>query len=120
MSEHGFRLLYNRAAVAEHLHAMDIDFWKRRVARIAASERQFVRMHPEVRPYFFELFSAAATERPARGRAARLARLVPRWVPFVGERVWGSAEAVYRQALAPPFLDAWHALEAHEHDRIRD
>ena len=31
----GFRLLYNSSAVAEHLHPMDLDFWKRRVARIA-------------------------------------------------------------------------------------
>lgn len=108
MSEHGFRLLYNRAAVAEHLHEMDLEFWKRRVARIAISERQFVKMHPEVRPYFHDMFSAAAAEKPAKGRGERLARFVPRWVPVVGERAWWSADAVYRQALAGPFLEAWH------------
>lgn len=109
MHEHGFRVLYNRAAVAEHLHPMDIDFWKRRVARIAVSERQFVRMHPEVRPYFYEMFSAAADEEPARGWGELLARVIPRTVPFIGERAWGSAAAVYRQTLAPFFLDAWQA-----------
>ena len=36
----GFRLLYNRAAGAEHLHAMDLDFWTRRVARIADRRRE--------------------------------------------------------------------------------
>ena len=109
MSELGFRLLYNRAAVAEHLHPMDLEFWKRRVARIAVSERAFVRMHPEVPPYFYDMFSAAASERPAKGRGERLARLVPRGAPLIGERVWSSMDAVYRQALARPFLDAWDA-----------
>jgi GT2 family glycosyltransferase len=111
MHAHGFRLLYNRAAVAEHVHPMDLDFWKRRVARIAISERRFVAMHPEIPPYFRDMFSAAL-ERPApKGRAARLARLVPRSVPALGPRVWASADAVYRRELAQPFMDAWHGAE---------
>jgi hypothetical protein len=109
MHADGFRLLYNRAAVAEHLHPMDIEMWMRRVARIAVSERAFVRMHPEVRPYFHDMFSQAARAAPARGRGARLARFVPQSVPVLGERVWRSADSVYRQALAPPFLEAWRA-----------
>jgi len=109
MHAHGFRLLYNRAAVAEHLHPMDLEFWKRRVSRIAISERRFVAMHPEVPPYFYELFSAAAAAPPARGRGARLARFGPRSLPVIGPRVWGSADAAYRQALAGPFLEAWQA-----------
>jgi GT2 family glycosyltransferase len=113
MHEHGFRLLYNRAAAAEHVHPMDLAFWKRRVARIAVSERRFVQMHPEVPPYFYELFSRAAAERRARGSGERLARFVPRSFPVLGRRVWGSADAVYRQALAGPFLAAWHAEDPH-------
>ena len=109
MHAHGFRLLYNRAAVAEHLHPMDLDFWKRRVARIAVSERQFVAMHPEIPPYFHDMFSKAAAAPPARGLGARLARFVPRRTPVIGARVWGSADAVFRQALAGPFLAAWRA-----------
>ena len=109
MHEHGFRLLYDRAAVAEHVHPMDLEFWKRRVARIAISERQFVRMHPQFPPYFHDLFTKALGDPPAKGRGERLARFVPRWVPVVGPRVWASADAVYRQALARPFLEAWDA-----------
>jgi GT2 family glycosyltransferase len=111
MHAHGFRLLYNRAAVAEHVHPMDLAFWQRRVARIAISERQFVRMHPEFPPYFFDMFSAAARDAPAKGLGARLARVVPPSLPVLGPRVWASADAVYKQALAKPFLDAWHAEE---------
>jgi hypothetical protein len=51
--------------VAEHVHPMNLDFWKR--------------------------------------RGARLAHLIPHSFPFIGPRVWGSADAVYRQALAEPF-----------------
>jgi cellulose synthase/poly-beta-1,6-N-acetylglucosamine synthase-like glycosyltransferase len=109
MSGHGFRLLYNPAAVAEHLHPMDLDMWKRRVRRIAVSERQFLALHPGFRPYFHEMFAKAAAEPPARGRSARLARLVPPSLPLLGPVVWRSVDAVYRQALAGPFLEAWGA-----------
>ena len=111
MREHGFRLLYNRAAAAEHLHPMDLAMWKRRVARIAVSERRFVALHPEIPPYFHDLFSAAAAAPAARGRGARLARFVPPSTPILGPRVWGSVDAVFRQALAAPFLEAWQAAD---------
>lgn len=111
MRAHGFRLLYNRAAVAEHVHPMDLDFWKRRVARIAISERQFVAMHPEIPAYFHDMFRAALERPPPRGRAARLARFVPRSVPVLGPRVWGSADAVYRRELAGPFMAAWQQAD---------
>jgi GT2 family glycosyltransferase len=107
MHAHGFHLLYNRAAVAEHVHPMDVEFWQRRVARIAVSERQFVARHPDFRPYFFEMFSAAAAAPPARRGIAALARAVPRRLPVLGPLVWGSADAAYKQALAAPFLESW-------------
>jgi GT2 family glycosyltransferase len=107
MRDLGFRLLYNRAAVAEHLHPMDIEFWKRRVARIAISERAFVRMHPEIPAYFYEMFTSAVSGQRARGRGARLAAFIPPWLPWLGPRVWSSVDAYYRQALAPHFLEAW-------------
>ena len=39
MSRHGFRLLYNPAARAQHLHAPTLEEWSRRVVRIARAER---------------------------------------------------------------------------------
>jgi GT2 family glycosyltransferase len=111
MSQLGFRLLYNRRAVAEHLHEMTVDSLKARMPRAAASEHRFVEIHPEIRPYFHDLFQDAAARPQARGRSARLARFVPRRVPLVGPFVWRSADLVYRQALAPHFLRAWEAQE---------
>jgi GT2 family glycosyltransferase len=112
MDRLGLRLLYNRRASAEHLHAMDLGFWKRRVARIAVSEHQFVQMHPEVEPYFFAMFSAAAKRPPVRGRAIAAARFVPRWVPGAGDYIWSRVDQAFRQALAEPFLCAWQAVDA--------
>jgi GT2 family glycosyltransferase len=105
----GFRLLYNRRASAEHLHAMDLDFWKRRVKRIAVSEQRFVALHPEVPAYFHNLFTDAAARPPVAGQIELLARLVPRRLPLIGPRVWSRLELFYRQALAPEFLEAWEA-----------
>lgn len=114
MRDFGFRLLYNRAAVAEHLHPMDLDFWRRRVARIARSERAFVALHPDFEPYFYEMFRAAAAAPRARGFGERLTRFVPASMPLLGLRVWGSADRLYRQALAEPFLIAWHEAASDE------
>jgi GT2 family glycosyltransferase len=108
-----FRLLYNRAAVAEHLHEMDLGYWRRRVPRIARAERRFTELHPGFEPYFFKLFSQAAAAPPAKAPVARLARVLPRSTPVIGPLVWGSLNGVYLQALAPAFLEAWHAAGDH-------
>jgi GT2 family glycosyltransferase len=105
----GFRLLYNRRAVGDHLHVTDLDEWRRRVRLIAPAERRFVSLHPDVKPYFHRMFSTAASRPRARGRGTRLVGVVPRWVPWLGPRVWASADLFFRQALAPHFLDAWEA-----------
>jgi glycosyltransferase involved in cell wall biosynthesis len=107
----GFRLLYNRAAVAEHVHEMDLDYWKRRIARIAVSERSFVAMHPDFKPYFHEMFSGAVAASPAGPLATRLIRRVPKTLPLIGPAVWRRADLHYQQALAPPFLAAWRQEE---------
>lgn len=104
----GFRLLYNRAATVEHVHPVTVEDWKRRAAAVAESERVFVRLHPEVDPYFHRLFSpAAAWPAPPNGRGARLVGVVPEWVPWLGPRVHSSAGATWRYALAKEFMDGW-------------
>lgn len=115
LDKSGFRLLYNRRAEAEHLHAMTLESWRRRVPRIAVAERAFVRRYPDVSPHFYELFRTAAEGPQLRGRGARLATHVPRHVPWLGRRVWLSADLWYRQQLAPAFLSAWDAAADDPH-----
>lgn len=108
----GFRLVYNRAAVADHLRSMTLEFWKKRARRVAVAEHQFTRLHPEISPWFHRVFSHAASMPPARGRGLRLAPYVPPRVPWLGPRVWGSVDIVFKQALAPYFLSAWEEADA--------
>jgi GT2 family glycosyltransferase len=111
-SRFGLRVVYNRRAVVDHLrHDATLEFWKRKVRRLAAVERDFVRIHPEMEPYFFELFSSARRQPRVRGRGERLARFVPRSVPWLGPRVWSATDLAYRQALAPHFLSAWEEAD---------
>lgn len=107
LDRRGLRLRYEPRARAEHLHPADLDSWRRRVRQIAAAEALFVRKHPDFRPYFLPIFTAAANRPPARGRMARLGRLIPERTPILGRRVQMSRAAVFEQQLAPAFLRAW-------------
>jgi GT2 family glycosyltransferase len=102
------RLRYNRRASAEHIHEMDLEFWKQRLPRVARSERRFVELHPEFPPYFQALFEDALARPPVSPRIDLAARLVPRRLPLLGSWVWSRADLFYRQALAPAFLGACH------------
>ena len=114
MHAHGFRLLFNARASAEHLHEMTLESLKARAPRMAAAERAFCEKHPEIPPYFLTMFRAAASAPAPHGRLARLAPLVPPRTPLLGPRVWGSVDARFRQALAPHFLRAWEEGERHK------
>jgi hypothetical protein len=108
----GLQLRYHPAASAEHLSRPDLPGWTARMAVLADAERRYVRCHPDQPPFFHDFFLRAAARPPARGRGARLARLVPRETPWLGPQVWASAEAVWAQTLGAAFLQAWRAAEA--------
>lgn len=116
-SKIGLRVLYNRNAVVEHLKEVDLDLWRSRVRQLAIAERQFVRLHPEIAPYFRDRFSRAAGRPRVRGRGRHLIRHVPRGFPWLGPRVWASAGQAYLQELAPHFLEAWEEAERMELDQ---
>jgi hypothetical protein len=111
MNERGLRLLYNRAAGAQHLHAVTLESYKRRMAEVAPLERRFVLAHPDVDAYFRERFLWADSLPSVRGRLAPLVRWVPPSMPVLGERAWRSADWFFAQQLAPAFLSAWDAAE---------
>lgn len=107
MHAHGFRLLFNRRAAGEHMNEMTIETMRARMPMMASSERAFCAKHPEIPPYFFNMFSQAAARPPAPHRLAGLARVVPPDAPVLGRRVWESVDARFRQELAPDFMRAW-------------
>jgi glycosyltransferase involved in cell wall biosynthesis len=102
----GLRVRYAPGAAAEHLHPATLEGWRARMAQIAVAERRFVERHGGA-PHFHGLLGAAAAIPPGRGWGARLARVVPRRTPVVGDLVWGRADVWWRQQLAAPFMAAW-------------
>jgi GT2 family glycosyltransferase len=104
----GFRLVYERAARAEHYHQPDLEAWKRRMVTQAQAERAWIERYPGERPYFRDLFADAVRRPELRGRRGQmLMRIVPRWMPGVGKSVWENADLYFMQQLGRPFMEAW-------------
>lgn len=110
LAAHGFRLLYNRRADAEHLHQVTLESYQRRMRATARGEHAMVAKHPEVEPMLRNRMRRTAAT-PGRGRLAGLVGVIPPWFPVLGRRVWRSAEQRWMQALAPDFLSAWRETE---------
>jgi glycosyltransferase involved in cell wall biosynthesis len=113
-SRQGLRLLYNRAAVVDHLNPATPEGWRRRLPQLARAERRFTELHPEVDPWFLRLFEAAAAAPPASGRGRYLARWVRPTSPLLGPVVWASADLYFRQLLADDFLREWELAVSEE------
>jgi glycosyltransferase involved in cell wall biosynthesis len=107
MHAHAFRLLFNRRARGEHVKEVTLENMRARMPMMASSERAFCAKHPQIDPYFFNLFKDAATRPPASHRRADLARVVPPRVPVLGPWVWRSVDARFKELLAPDFMRAW-------------
>jgi cellulose synthase/poly-beta-1,6-N-acetylglucosamine synthase-like glycosyltransferase len=105
--EHGLRVIYNRRAIVDHWRPMSVGVFKQRLPMLAATELQFTQLHPEVTPWYHQMFSEALTHGPAGVKARRLAGVVPPGLPWLGRRVWDAADLQWRQELAPTFMAAW-------------
>jgi GT2 family glycosyltransferase len=108
----GLRLLYERAALVEHLHPYDWPTLERRYRSHAVGERLMAAKHDWFKPWFRDQMQAALDQ----PRASRLWTLLVDWVPHRPARLRGAvekrADRRYLQRLAPSFLTAWE-----EHDR---
>jgi GT2 family glycosyltransferase len=109
---HGLRVVYNRDAIVDHYRTDGtLEFWKQKMPRIARAEYAFVRKHPELKPWFHRVFTKAAGREP-HGSGVPLTRFIPEDVPWLGPRVWKSADHYWKRQLAPYFLEAWAECEA--------
>jgi glycosyltransferase involved in cell wall biosynthesis len=109
LSVHGFRLLYNRDALGEHLHATGIDEWRRRMAATAPAERRWVEAYPDMPAWFHDIFEAAERRRRVPATLASVAARVPAGAPLIGQHADALTDLHFRQQLAPAFLEAWRA-----------
>jgi GT2 family glycosyltransferase len=109
LSEHGFRLLYNPAALGEHLHPTGLEDWHARMAATARAERRWVATYPDMPAWFHDLFEAAERRPRVPALPARLAARVPEHTPLVGRLAGAVTDLHFRQQLAPAFLEAWRA-----------
>src|SRR4051794_20842496 len=80
--EHGFRLLYNRAAAAEHLHQPRIEEWRVRMRLVAAAGRRRGGWHSLGTPDFPQRFAGAVARPPARRRGGAPPRAGAPAFPF--------------------------------------
>jgi glycosyltransferase involved in cell wall biosynthesis len=109
--EHGLRVIYNRRAIVDHWRPMSVEVWQARAPMLAATEWQFCQLHPEIEPWYHRMFSDAMRYPEIGTRATRLAAVVPRWVPWLGPRVWRRAGLQWRRQVAPHFLAAWERAQ---------
>lgn len=107
LGENGMRLLYEPAAVAEHLHPYTWPAVQRRYEGRARAERLMLAKHDWFEPWFHDQIEKAAREQ----RASRLWTLVVDRVPQQAVRVRTVVEKRanrhYLQRLSPSFLAAW-------------
>jgi GT2 family glycosyltransferase len=112
LGRRGMTLLYERAAVAEHLHPYDWAAVVRRYESRAEAERLMMSKHDWFEPWFKRQIDAAASA-PA---SSRLWALVVDRIPARARRLRRAAELRadrhYLQRLAPPFLAAWERQRA--------
>jgi GT2 family glycosyltransferase len=107
LADHGMRLLYDRAALGEHLHQTTIEEWQGRMAAVARSERRWVALHPELPAFFHRRMTEAVRTRRLPLWLGAAAMRVPRRLPLAGNLASAVADQCYYQRLAPAFLRGW-------------
>ena len=107
LGERGLRLLYERGAVTEHVHAYDWAAVERRYESRAAAEQLMAAKHEWFEPWFQGQIERAAAQPRASRIWAVIVDLVPQRPRRVRRAVTSRANRYYLQRLAPAFRAAW-------------
>jgi 1,2-diacylglycerol 3-alpha-glucosyltransferase len=113
LGQHGMRLVYEPAAVTQHLHPYDWAGVKRRYESRAGAERLMMAKHDWFEPWFRGQMQEAVREPPASGLWTLAVDRIPQRATGLRRKVERRAERHYRQRLAPAFLAAWAAASDH-------
>jgi hypothetical protein len=108
------RLVYEPAAVTQHLHPYDWTAVKRRYESRAGAERLMMAKHDWFEPWFHGQMQAAVREPPASGLWTLAVDRIPQRAAGLRRKVERRADRHYRQRLAPSFLAAWEAASDEE------
>jgi GT2 family glycosyltransferase/2-polyprenyl-3-methyl-5-hydroxy-6-metoxy-1,4-benzoquinol methylase len=108
----GMRLLYERDAVAHHLHSYRWEDVVRRFQGVARGERMMAAKHSWFTPYFRERTALAAAA-PRRSRAwTWIADVLPTSAGKARSAVRRRANTWYYQQLEPAFATSWEGDQA--------
>jgi glycosyltransferase involved in cell wall biosynthesis len=107
LDQAGMVLLYERDAIAHHLHRLRWPDVLRRFQGIAPGERMMAKKHDWFEPWFARRARASASRRPVSGIWPLSVELVPRNLTAVRSVAERRADTWYYQHLAPYFFDAW-------------
>jgi GT2 family glycosyltransferase len=107
LGEHGMRLLYEPAAVVQHLHPYDWAAVRRRYESRAGAERLMLAKHDWFRPWFRDQLEAAEREPPGSRLWTLVVDRIPKRATRLRRPVERRADLHYRQRLAPYFIAAW-------------
>lgn len=114
LAQAGMDLVYERQAIAHHLHEYEWSDLVRRFQGIARGERMMAAKHEWFTPYFRRRTQQAAAQ-PARSRAwPWLAGITPPAAGRATTFAWRRATTRYLQQLAPAFQTAWEGDRALE------
>ncbi len=112
LADAGMHLVYEREAVAHHLHTYRWEDLVRRFEGIARGERMMAAKHDWFTPYFRQRTTAEAA-RPPRARVwTWLADVLPGSAGRVRTAARRRANTWYYQQLAPAFANAWAGDQA--------
>jgi glycosyltransferase involved in cell wall biosynthesis len=111
LAQKGMRLVYEPAAITNHLHRYDLSALERRFHGVAAGEHLMASRHAWFEPFFLARVRAAVAD----GAPRRLWPLVVDHVPTAMRSLRSRAElrtdTWYLNRLAPAFLAGWAAAE---------
>ena len=107
LGQHGMRLLYEPAALVEHLHPYDWAAVRRRYESRARAEQIMAAKHDWFAPWFRGQIDRAAAEPPASRLWALSVDRVPHRPARVRRSFERRANRYYLQRLAPAFRAAW-------------
>ena len=112
--QRGLRLLYEPAAVTEHLHPYDWSRVLRRYESHAGAERLMAAKHDWFKPWFHGHIERACSEPSTSRLWALLVDRVPQRPARVRRAVEYRANTYYLQKLAPTFRAAWERAGAED------